>query len=221
MQKFSNKQELIEPGVQRTQFQCFRRSTSQNPGAFYDLGAVSYTRRSTPGAMALPLFTGTPQPVSLDQYAYDITELCRPAPNRPCKIDQMYVFGCLSAAYSDMATAQGCFGDHDNAAHDMLYCGFTKEVTQNNAKWLFLPGLRELLTHVVQGLVVFFNELGDEKTVPQAVSVIESQGTDIRQALFGADGDFNNTHGLLDRSDEDDDIMTFYGYGYIGNVKLE
>ncbi len=132
----------------------------------------------------------------------------------------MYIFGCLSAVYDDMARAQGCYGDHDNAAHDMIYCGFTKKVLQDNAEWYLVPGLKELLTHVIQGLVIFFDELGDGKTIPQAVSVIEQQGTDIRQALFGADGNLNNTQGILDRSSEDDDTMTFYGSGYIGNVRF-
>ncbi len=149
-----------------------------------------------------------------------MTNLCKSDRVGVVPIDQMYIFGCLSATNPDMAVAQGCYGDHDNSAQRILYCGFTKKVLQDNAEWYFVPGLKQLLTYKIQGLVVFFNALGEGNTVPQAVSVIEEQGTDIRQALFGADGNLNNTQGILDRSSADDDTMTFYGSGYIGNVRF-
>ena len=203
-------QEVIKDGVPRTQFQCYTKREGYLWDSYDNVGVVSYTTNTDHNA--------EPLPDSLDNRAIDFTRLLRGSYFLP--IDQMYVFGCLSARFPDMATAQGCFGDHDNAANDMIYCGFTKKILQDNAEWYLVPGLKKLLTYVIQGLVVFFDELGDGKTVPQAVATIENQGTDIRQTLFGADGNLNNTQGILDRSSADDDTLTFYGRGYIGNVRF-
>jgi len=73
-----------------------------------------------------------------------MTGVCYPIQTGRVRIDQMYIFGCLSAAYPDMAIAQGCGGDHDHAAQEMLYCDFTAAVSQNSANWI-LPATYVLI----------------------------------------------------------------------------
>jgi len=186
-------------GVQRTQFQCYTKREGYFWDSYDNVGMVSYTSRDDP------------LPNSLDNVVLDFTRLLMGSSSYDfVPIDQMYVFGCRSAApritgeQNDMATAQGCGGLHDNAHTDMIYCGFAKKVLQNNADWFFLPQAKELLTYVVQGLVIFFQQLGDGKRVDQARQYVEYSGqveNGIKQALF--------------QKAE----LTFYGRGY-GNVKF-
>ncbi len=105
-----------------------------------------------------------------------------------------------------------------NSAHDMLYMGFTKEVIQNPSN--VIPGMKKLTTLVVQGLTVFFDALGEGKTVQQAVGIVQQEDKGIRQALFGVNGSLDNTQGGLERAYEDDDALTVYGLGYVGGVRF-
>lgn len=57
-------------------------------------------------------------------------------------------------------------------------------------------------------------------SIPQAVSVLQQQDVGIREALFGKDGNLNNTQGLLDRDSTDDDTLTFYGLGDVGSRRF-
>jgi hypothetical protein len=206
--------------IQRTRFQCYTLSKKYDPGKYYDVGAVSYTIYSMGSAPPLSSITVGNQSIPMDDIVYDIRRVTRSAPNSQYypPIDQMYVFGCLSAAYNDMAHEQGCGGDHDQSAHDMLYMGFTKEVIQNPSN--VIPGMKKLTTLVVQGLTVFFDALGEGKTVQQAVGIVQQEDKGIRQALFGVNGSLDNTQGGLERAYEDDDALTVYGLGYVGGVRF-
>jgi hypothetical protein len=186
-------QEVIKEGVQRTTFQCYEKHEGYVWDSYDNVGVVSYTSRDVP------------LPDSLDNVVIDFTRLLEGSTSRDfVPIDQMYVFGCLSATYPDMAAAQGCYGDHDNAYADMIYCGFTKAPLQNNGKWIFIPEMQNLGTLIVQGLVIFFQQLGDGKRVDQARQYLEYSGQveyGIKQALFQKAG------------------LEFYGRGY-GNVRF-
>ncbi len=201
--------------VQRTRFQCYALSRVYDPDNYYDVGAVSYTKYTNNNAVSLPFYTVGNVTRPLDDFAYDMSSIFQ---RGEAFVDQMYVFGCLSAACPDMAIAQGCGQEHDQSVHDMLYVGFTKSITQNSYDWI--PGFKDLCTLVVQGLTVFFDELGDGKTIQQAIAKVEQQETGIRTALFGTNGRLDNTWGATDRTSEDDDRLTVYGLGYVGGVKF-
>ena len=192
--------------VQRTRFQCFRESRVIDPGVFYDVGAVSYTIYSKPGAIPLPPFQDTPQDVSLDVNAFDIQGYVP-----KCKIDKMFIFGCLSAAYDDMAKAQGCGSEHDYSYGDMMYCGFRYPVMQANGNWA--EGIGD---NVVRGISIFFDELGQfsidangtrkQRTIWDGIEVIQRAEIGIRRQCLGFNGQYD-----ADPSDLDHQVLNFYG----------
>ncbi len=183
-------------GVQRTCFQCFRKSTIQNPGAFYNVGAFSYTRRSNLQASALPLYNELPTPLPLDNIAYDVTQQIQ-----QCKIDKMFIFGCLSAAYPDMAIAQGCDSLWDHSHGDMMYCGFGIKVLQANGGWM--EGIGD---NLVRGLSIFFDKLGQDKTMTQGIEAIQLEGIGIRNQCLGLNGSYD-----ADPDEDDHQALRFYG----------
>ncbi len=191
--------------VQRTRFQCFRQSRVANPGAFYDLGAFSYTRRSRPAAIPLPYYYETPHPIPLDDYAFDLYALRNSNPALDCRIDKMFIFGCLSAAYPDMAEAQGCGSEHDHAWGDMMYGGYRYAVLQTNGGWA--EGIGD---NLVRGISIFFDKLGETsekaKTVWDGIMAIQQSEIGIRRQCLGFNGMYD-----ADPSNLDHQLLIFYG----------
>ena len=185
--------------IQRTQLQCYHSDKEQ----FQNVGAISYTQQSRSPAQSpkLPPYEWriNGQQMWPDDEALDITNLCKQRQSGFMPVDQMYVFGCLSAAFHDMAEAQGCGGPHDNSAHDMLYVGFSEKVfAAKGVGWA--KGVGDKL---VTGITIFFQQLGEGKKVEQAVQYLQSGHADkgIQEQVFLKAG------------------LHFYGLGY-GNVRF-
>jgi hypothetical protein len=177
---YSSRDENKQPnGPPRTRFTCYRQSKVRYPGRYFNLGAYSYTKqqKSIANPDSIPSYREGNIEISRDDFAYDITKLCEDNSVTYCKIDQMYIFGCLSAANDDMAVAQGCGGLHDRAAQDMLYAGFTED------PWTASGGISGKL---VSGLVLFFQKLGEGKTVDQTWDYLNGGYVEggIQEALF-------------------------------------
>jgi hypothetical protein len=187
-------------GVQRTWLQCYQKREGYVWDSYDNVGMVSHTRNTKQDADLLP--------DGFDNVVIDLTRLLRGRTSQTfVPIQQMYVFGCLSAKAQDMAVAQGCFGDHDNAAHDMLYVGFTKKVLAGDGSFF---GFGDELS---EGIALFFQRLGNGYTVGETVQYLQSASipTEIRYALWG--------DGWKDIDYNGDDTVRFYGLGY-GNVKF-
>ncbi len=202
-------------GVQRTRFQCFEQRKTRYgefgwPSPFkmsyyWDVSALSYTQQSVPNAELLPSDGDPYNPHPLDQVGLDLRKL--DLWDSP-KIDQAYIFGCLSARFPDLASAFGAFSLHNYGSHDQVFVGFREAVLQGTgAIW---GGVADKL---IEGLVIIGEELSRGKTLQQAIAKTEEADAGVRRALWGENG-------YMDAEPDGDDVVFLYGYGFLSNIYL-
>jgi len=122
----------------------------------------------------------------------------------------IFVDGCLSAEYADMARAYGVFSLQGQGSLDQIYIGWRKEV-------LVSTGLMErIVGNTTEGVRMFWEEMGRGRTIWNALYETElSGGLGMRQALWGLNG--TRDIGVING----DDNLFLYGNGIITSMKLD
>lgn len=156
-----------------------------------EIGVFSYTRQSD--AEAYPL------PGDHDWSGFDLKTLGMWESGNK-KI--VFIDGCLSAYFSDMAAAYGMFSFHN----DQVYIGWKIKVVA-------ATGVVESLLNTTEGVRLFWEKMGEGYSVYNALQSTSTIGGGVMMALWGPNG-------LMDLDDPDsDDNLGVYGEGL--TAKLE
>jgi len=121
----------------------------------------------------------------------------------------IFVDGCLSASYHDMAGAYGVFSDQGWGSRDQIYIGWRTKV-------LVSTGVMEnIVGNTTEGVRIFWEEMGEGKSIWDSFYETQtSGGVGMRKALWG-------DNGLINIGDRDgDDNIFLYGNGIVTNIKL-
>ncbi len=191
------------PGVQRTNAGCwFKGEMGWSPPytAYTKVGVFSATRQTFP---ELPLL-----PYNWDQRGFD---LCTLGMYNSGNKKIVFVDGCLSGKFMDMAVAYGMFSDWNLGHHDQIYIGWRETVLTAP------PGsVIDWVLFSTDGVKLFWERMGIGDDVWHALSNTASQGSyGIKATLWGPNG-------LMDLHkpyDESDDNIWIYGEGIY--AKLE
>ncbi|UCD06852.1 MAG: hypothetical protein JSW41_03360, partial [Candidatus Aenigmatarchaeota archaeon] len=175
-------------GVERTHTVCWQYQKSGWWDLFnnwHERGVFSYTRQT--------VAEGAPLPGGYDQTGLDLRTF-----NMYDSMNKKLVFvdGCNSAVFWDMAGSYGVFNQVDQ-----IYIGWRIEV-------LVSTGLIELLLNTTEGVRLFWYRMGQGDTVFNALYYTSSQGSaGVKQALWGPNGlvDIGNYEG--------DDNLFCWGQG--------
>ena len=121
----------------------------------------------------------------------------------------VFVDGCLSASFYDMAFAYGVYSLQGQGSLDQIYIGWTTTVETSSER------LGEfLLGDTTEGVRMFWERLGLGDTIEEAFEYIDVYGsTQTQKSFFGLDT-------IFDYGGEDDNIV-FYGNGFINQIELE
>jgi len=193
-------------GVQRTVKQCWEPHKAPGPWGFGYLtfytkqGVFSYTRQSVPDAQQLPGI--------YDQEGFDLGTL-----NMYNKGYKKIVFidGCLSGMYNDMAISYGIFSDWNLSHQDQIYIGWKTTVLTTTPGSFWDPVL-----HSTEGVKMFWERMSKGDDIWDAFYyTVTNGGTGIQETLWGPNG-------LIDIGDPDsDDNLVIYGYAGSLNIILE
>ena len=119
----------------------------------------------------------------------------------------VFVDGCLSAKYTDMAEAYGVFSLQGHGSLDQIYIGWTEEVDTHSIRLLeFFSG------DTTAGVVMFWERLGLGDSVEEAFEYIDDHGSAQTQKSFFYD--------TIWEPGGDDNIV-IYGLGFINLKDIE
>lgn len=185
------------PGVQRTHTICWKH-TERNWwfDKWEEIGAFSQTNIS-----------GEPLPNDWDNRGFDLWSLgMHDSWNK--KI--IFVDGCLSAKYADMADAYGVFSLQGQGSKDQIYIGWKKKV-------LVSMGIMEqIVGNTTEGIRMFWERMGAGDDIYDAFYyTVVHGGLGMRQAMWGENG-------MMDIGDPDtDDNILLHGNGLINQMELD
>jgi len=183
-------------GVQRTHTVCWRHTErSWWFDKWEEIGVFSWTNDSE-----------YPLPNDWDNKGFSLWDLgMHDSWNK--KI--IFVDGCLSAKYGDMAAAYGVFSLQGQGSRDQIYIGWTITVGTSSER------LGEFfLGDTTAGVRMFWERLGLGKSVQEALKYIDVYGSaQTQKSFFGENR-------IFDYGGEDDNIL-FYGNGFINEIELE
>ena len=124
----------------------------------------------------------------------------------------IFVDGCLSAKYSDIAWAYGVFSLQGLGSKDQIYIGWREEV-------LVSTGIMEqIVGNTTEGVRMFWERMGYGDDIYNALYYTSTHGDfGMRRAMWGMNGvmDFDQSY-----EDSDDNVWA-YGNGIIDNVELD
>ncbi len=158
------------------------------------LGVFSATRQTFPNAPLLP--------DNWDERGFD---LCSLGMNSSGNKKIVFVDGCLSAKFDDMAMAYGTYSDWSLGYHDQIYIGWRETV------FTAPPGSPlDWILFSTNGVKLFWERMGLGDDVWQALYYTDSHGSfGIKRTLWGLNGSMN----LGEPYHESDDIIWVYGEG--------
>lgn len=185
------------PGVQRTHTMCWKH-TVRNwwPDKWEEIGVFSWTNDSQ-----------YPLPNDWDSKGFSLWDLgMHDSWNK--KI--VFVDGCLSAKYADMASAYGVFSLQGQGSKDQIYIGWKIKV-------LVSKGIMEqIVGNTTEGVRMFWERMGAGDDIYDAFYYTQTHGgLGMRRAMWG-------DNGMLDigAPDTDDNIL-LYGNGLINQMELD
>jgi len=189
--------------VPRTHTECWK----YEKGGWWDIidnwhkiGVFSFTRQTFPG---LPLL-----PDDWDTRGFDLWSLGMYASWNK-KI--VFVDGCLSAKYPDMADAYGVFSLQGQGSLDQIYIGWRIKVLTTTPGSIFDP-----LLFSTDGVKLFWERMGYGDSIYDALYYTYLYGGGgIAEALWGL-----NRVPDIGASGTDDNIIV-YGNGLITQMKLD
>ncbi|MFA5313957.1 MAG: hypothetical protein WC375_11705, partial [Methanomassiliicoccales archaeon] len=192
------------PGVQRTNTQCWRH-WNVSPREFED---PIYTKKGV-----FSYIGGLPG--SWDQDGYDLWGIhltSGPYMHDSANKKIVFVDGCLSGVYNDMAQAYGVY--YGTSTMDQIYIGWNIEWTIHPLRFVDI-----FLSDTVNGTKMFWERMGTGSSptnnVYAAFTYVQNQGGQrMRNAFFGVDGMFDG--GI------DDDNIRIYGRGgqNMSNIRI-
>jgi hypothetical protein len=185
-------------GVQRTFTNCWKR-TEINwwPDDWGKIPALSWTRNTAPGAPLLPN--------DWDNRGFDLSSL---GMYNSWNKKIVFVDGCLSATYQDMAYAYGVFSLQGQGSLDQIYIGW-KESPETH--WLRF--LEYCSGDTTEGVRMFWERLGLGDSVENAFNYIDSNGSAQTQKSF-----FGDT--IWDRGKDDNIVLYGLGFVRLHEIKL-
>ncbi|MHC4463561.1 MAG: dockerin type I domain-containing protein [Planctomycetota bacterium] len=196
-----NERQQIE-GVRRTHTKCWRYEKSgwwDIINNWHEIGVFSWTRQGIPGA--------PPLPDGWDTRGFDLWSLgMHDSWNK--KI--VFVDGCLSAKYNDMAHAYGVFSLQGQGSLDQIYIGW-------RIKILVSTGImEEIIGNTTEGVRMFWERMGSGDDIYDALYYTYVHGSiSMQEALWGLNGrpDIGELEG--------DDNIFLWGNGLINQIELE
>ncbi|MBL7189839.1 MAG: hypothetical protein ISS70_26210 [Phycisphaerae bacterium] len=181
--------------VQRTHTECWRYEKGGWWGSeWHKIGVFSFFN------------LGYPLPDNWDNRGFSLWSL---GMDEEWNKKIVFVDGCLSAVYTDMAYAYGVYSLQGQGSKDQIYIGWTTTVETSSER------LGEfLLGDTTAGVRMFWQRLGLGDTVEEAFEYIDVYGNpQTQKSFFGLDT-------VFDYGEEDDNIV-FYGNGFINQIELE
>ena len=176
-------------GIRRTHTGCWKYEKSgwwDIINNWHQIKVLSYTRRSFPNAELLP--------DDWDIYGADLWAL---GMWEQWNKKIVFIDGCLSAAFNDLAQAYGMFSLQGQASLDQVYIGWRKKV-------LVAAGpMEDVVGNTTEGVRMFWEKMGNGNSVYDALSYTSTNGgIGMRRALWGENG-------MLDigNPNEDDNIF--------------
>ena len=191
-------------GVPRTHTDCWK----YEKGSWWDvinnwhkIKAFSHTRHTVPAA--------PPLPDDWDNRGFDLWSLGM-SDSWNKKI--VFVDGCLSAYYTDMAYAYGVFSEQGQGSLDQIYIGWRKKVLTAPPGHILDPILLS-----TDGVKIFWERMGRGDSVYEALYYTAIAGGEgVQTTLWG------EINGIPDIGNvEGDDNIFLYGNGLINQIELE
>jgi len=176
--------------VQRTNAHCWELHKGSIWDSWKKRGVFSHTQQTWHEAPLLP--------DNWDQKGFDLQTTEMWDSNKK-KI--VFMDGCLTGKYADLAEAYGMFSLDSWGSLDQIYLGWRKSI-------LVTPGPLESIINTTNGVKMFWEEMGAGKSVGEALERIDYFGSGgVKMALFGPDGkrDIGDPEG--------DDVLYLYGKG--------
>jgi hypothetical protein len=189
-------EELQIEGVQRTHTICWKYEPSWWHFNWQEIGVFSWT-----GDPEHPL------PNNWDTRGFSLWSLYMyDSWNK--KI--VFVDGCLSAKYADMAYAYGVFSLQGQGSLDQIYIGWKIKVVVST------DTMEEIVGNTTEGVRMFWERMGAGDDIYDALYYTSVYGgIGMRRALWG-------DNGLLDIGNPNtDDNLLLYGNGLITQMELE
>ncbi|KKM64426.1 hypothetical protein LCGC14_1501490, partial [marine sediment metagenome] len=125
----------------------------------------------------------------------------------------VFVDGCLSGVYSDMAQAYGVYSLAGYGSLDQIYIGWRNTVdTHSNRLAEFFLG------DTTAGVQTFWERLGNGDSVQEAFEYIESYGSTQTQKSFFGEFDIDFNHGETDN--DDNIVIGGHGAGFLDDIEL-
>jgi hypothetical protein len=188
--------------VQRTHTECWLKGEmgwSPPYTVYAKRGAFSWTRQTRGSYPALP--------GNWDDQGFDLWSL---GMHNSANKKMVFVDGCLSAKYSDMADAYGAFSLPGQGSLDQIYIGWRQKV-------LVSTGIMEqIVGNTTQGVRMFWERMGYGDDVYDALYYTYTHGgLGMQEALWGPNGipDIGN--------EQEDDNIFLWGNGLIWQMKLQ
>lgn len=122
----------------------------------------------------------------------------------------VFVDGCLSAYYTDMAYSYGVFSLQGQGSLDQIYIGWKIKV-------LVSTGIMEqIVGNTTEGVRMFWERMGYGDSVEEALEYTSTHGgIGMRRAMWGLNG-------MTDLGDEEgDDNIFVWGLGFINLNQIE
>lgn len=196
-----NERQQIE-GVRRTHTKCWRYEKSgwwDIIDNWHEIGVFSWTRQGMPGA--------PPLPNGWDTRGFDLWSLgMRDSWNK--KI--VFVDGCLSAKYNEMAYAYGVFSLQGQGSLDQIYIGWRIKVLVSTGI------MKKIVGNTTEGVRLFWERMGSGDSVYAALYYTYVYGGgEMQEALWGLNGipDIGELEG--------DDNIFLWGNGLITQMELD
>jgi len=195
-----NKRAGIE-GVPRTHTMCWELEEGWIWDSWEQRGVFCWTRQTVPDA--------DPLPDNWDNRGFDLWLL---GMHEQWNKKIVFVDGCRSAKFNDMAAAYGMFSLQGYGSMDQIYIGWREEVLTAS------PGsLPDLILFSTDGVKLFWERMGYGDSVKEALEYTSTHATgeEMRRTLWGPNG-------LPDFGDEgEDDNIFVWGFGSINLNHIE
>lgn len=180
--------------VQRTRTAC------------WDKGSGFFGQRKQIGVFSYANHPTKPLPDNWDTLGFDLWPL-KMYESWNKKI--IFIDGCLTALYPDMANTYGVFSLQGQGSKDQIFIGWRKKVVIGSSQ------AESLVGNTTEGVRVFWEQMGNGQDIYDALDETRVVGGQaMRRAIWGDNGD-------LDIGDADgDDNLFLWGNGLIHQIKL-
>jgi len=191
-------------GVPRTNTICWKNTDAGWWDFFYnwdEVGVFSWTRQT---------FDSPLLPDDWDNRGFDLWSL---GMHESWNKKIVFVDGCLSAVYNDMAEAYGMYSLEGYGSNDQIYIGWRIKVLTAPEGSVWNP-----LVPSTEAVKLFWEKMGQGNySVYQAFEYVQSQGDAVRKVFWGLNGLID----LHESYEESDDNIWIYGFPGGINTKLE